>query len=344
MIYNSEINTLNTTRVCGGDHFQNAIAISNVIYADKSPDSVIITNGEIIQDAIISAPMIHFPFNAPILFSHTNYVDRETINQIYKLKPKGINGTHIFLIGGISEEVSEYLKILGFGIEIITGRNYFETAANIAGYRNELDNLILISDEAYWDGLSACAWSAHMGTPILLTVKNYLPSYTREIILKAGNPNVYLFGSKDSISNEVENELKELNVNSLDRIPGDNPYEIAVNFSKYKSPDGNFGWGKTDRNGHAFTFTSVQYPFDSTSGAIFAHLGKHSPTLVIQSNKLPEITREFIESVKPEPKKEPGPPFMHGWIIGCEDEISYPVQMDIERALSIDEVELKNNV
>lgn len=38
-------NTLNTTRICGGNHFQNAIEISDIVYADISPDSVIVTSG-----------------------------------------------------------------------------------------------------------------------------------------------------------------------------------------------------------------------------------------------------------------------------------------------------------
>lgn len=41
------INTLNTTRICKGDYFQNAIEISDVVYADKYSGSVIIANGEL---------------------------------------------------------------------------------------------------------------------------------------------------------------------------------------------------------------------------------------------------------------------------------------------------------
>ena len=98
-----------------------------------------------------------------------------------------------------------------------------------------------------------------------------------------------------------------------------------------------FGWGKTDRNGHAFTFISDENPFNGAAGSIFAHLGKHSPTLVIKKDELPEVTYQYIESVKPIPKEEPAPPYMHGWIIGCDNDISYSTQIDIEKALSIDE-------
>lgn len=333
-------NTLNTTRVCGGNHFQNAIEISNVVYADKSPDSVIIANGELYQDAIISTAMIHFPHNAPILYSHTDYIDVDTVNQIYKLNPKGVNGIQIFLIGGISQAVGQYLMSLGFNVEIITGKNYAETAANVARYLNYPENLMIVSSEDYRDGLSACAWSAHMGVPILLTA-NKLPSYTRDVIIETKNANIYLVGDYNSISEQVENEIRSLNINYLGRISGYDPYDVSVNFAKYKSPDGKFGWGKTERNGHAFTFTAIENPFNSATGSIFAHLGKHSPTLVINRHKLPDVTRKYIELVKPIPQDEPQPPFMHGWIIGCENEISYHAQIEIEKSLSIDEAHLQ---
>ncbi|HWT74440.1 MAG TPA: cell wall-binding repeat-containing protein [Mobilitalea sp.] len=330
------INTLNTTRVCGGNHFQNAIEISNVVYADKSPASIIITNGEIIQDALLSTSLIHFPHNAPILYSHTDFIDSETVNQIFKLNPKGVSGTQIFLVGGISYQVGNYLASLGLSIEVITGKSYYETAANVTKYLNNIDNIMLIPSDEYWDGLSACAWAAHMGAPILLITKYLIPDYTRAVIEANENCNVYLFGNQKSISENVIKELQTMNIKYIGIITGNNPYDIAVNFAKYKSPDGKFGWGKTDRNGHAFTFTSAENPFNDAVGSIFAHLGKHSPTLVIKRDELPEVTYHYIESVKPILKEEPIPPYMHGWIIGCENDITYSTQIEIEKALSID--------
>jgi hypothetical protein len=181
-----------------------------------------------------------------------------------------------------------------------------------------------------------------MGDPILLTAKNELPSSTRNIIQRTKNPNVFLIGSAKTISKKVEEEIRGLNVNFVDRIGGETPYEVAVNFSKYKSPDGKFGWGKTNRDGHAFTFTAIENPFNSVSGSLFAHLGKHAPILVVSRDKFPQVTRDYIESIKPLPLPEPHPPFMHGWVIGYEDTISSMVQIEIEKALSIDEYHMHN--
>ncbi len=338
MIPTGTLNTLNTTRVCGGTYFQTAIEISDIVYADKSPDSVILVNGESYLDAFAATPLIHFPRNAPILFSYKKSIPQNTLSQIYRLRPRGIDGIQIFIVGEISFGVEQYLKYLGFKTRRIAGSNSYETAAYIAEYLKYPQNIMIIPSENYREGLSACAMAAHMGDPILFASRNELPSYTRKAIQNTKNTNVYILGSSNAISNDVEREIGSLNINFLDRISGSNPFETAVNFAKYKSPEGDFGWGKTERAGHAFTFTSVLSPFDSASGSLFAHLGKHTPILVVSKDRLPETTQNYIESVKPIPAPEPHPPFMHGWVIGCEDVISLRTQLEIERALSIDEV------
>lgn len=340
-MYSAEIEkTLNTTRICKGDYFQNAIEISNIVYADKSPDSVIIANGEMYQDAFIATSLIHFPRNAPILFSGMNRIDERTIAQIFRLRPGGVDGIHVFIVGGISSSVEQQLEICGFNTFRISGSNFYETSVKVAQYLNYPQNIMIVSSEGYADGLSACAWAAHMGDVILFTTKNELPFYTRSVINATKDANVFIIGSTDSISDSVEQEIRSLNVKYVDRISGSTPYEVAVNFAKYKSPDSKFGWGRTEREGHAFTFTSILNPFDSVSASLFAHLGKHTPILVVAKEKLPDATKNYIESVKPMPLPEPHPPFMHGWVVGCYNVISTDTQLEIERALSIDEAHM----
>ncbi|MEL7656975.1 MAG: cell wall-binding repeat-containing protein [Bacillota bacterium] len=340
-MYSAEIEkTLNTTRICKGDYFQNAIEISNIVYADKSPNSVIIANGEMYQDAFAATSLIHFPRNAPILFSGMNHIDERTIAQIFRLRPEGINGIHVFLVGGISYSVERLLEMYGLKTFRITGSNFYETSVKVAQYLNYPQNIMIVSSESYADGLSACAWAAHMGDVILFTAKDELPSYTRNVVNATKDANVFIFGSIDSISDTVEREIRSLNVKYVDRISGNTPYEVAVNFAKYKSPDGKFGWGRTEREGHAFTFTSILNPFDSVSGSLFAHLGKHTPILAVAKEKLPNVTQNYIESVRPLPLHEPHPPFMHGWVVGCNNVISLDTQLEIERALSIDEAHM----
>ncbi|MCX7922280.1 MAG: cell wall-binding repeat-containing protein [Clostridia bacterium] len=329
--------TLNTTRICSSNIFQNAIEISGIVYADKSPNAIILANGDLYQDSFIATPLIHFPRNAPILFSHMDSIDQDTFAQIFKLKPKGINGIQVFIVGGISYTVDQLLMSYGLKTFRISGTNFYETSAKIARYLDYPKNIMIVSSEDYREGLPACAWAAHMGDVILFATKELLPTYTRNVINATKDAHVFIIGSTNTISEVVEQEIRRLNVKFVDRISGNTPYEVAVNFAKYKSPVGDFGWNRTEKEGHTFTFTSILSPFDSASGSLFAHLGKHTPILVVSRDRLPNVTKNYIESVKPEPKSEPHPPFMHGWVVGCENVISSKTQLEIEKALSIDE-------
>jgi len=331
------INTLNTTRICGCNIYENAIKISNIAYADKSPGSIILVSGEIWQDAFTATSLVHFPQNAPILFTPTNYLDPNTLSQIFKLNPRGVNGIKIFLIGGISYFVEQQLHMLGLRTKRIGGINFYDTAAKVAEYLEYPQNIMIVSGEDYREGLCTCAYAAHSGDVVLFTEKHKLPWYTCRVIQTTKNPHVFIIGSMDTISEIVETEISNLNVEFVDRISGDTPYEVAVNFAKYKSPDDHFGWGRNYKDGHAFTFTSIRIAHDSASSSVFGHLGKHAPILSVNKNKLPDVTRHYIESVQPIPKPEPRPPFMHGWIIGCDNTISSKVQIEIEKELSIDE-------
>ncbi|ABW18616.1 cell wall-binding repeat-containing protein [Alkaliphilus oremlandii] len=329
-------NTLNTTRICGCNIYENAIKVSDIVYADKPPDSIILASGEIWQDAFTSTSLVHFPRNAPILFTPTNYLDPATLSQIFKLNPKGVNGIKVFIVGGISYFVQQQLNMLGLGTKRISGMNFYDTAAKTAEYLEYPQNIMVVSGEDYREGLCACAYAAHSGDVILFTQKHQLNWYTRKVIQSTKNPNVFIIGSLNTISKNVEEEIRNLNVAFVDRISGITPYEVAVNFAKYKSPNGKFGWGRNYRDGHAFTFTSIHIPHNSASSAVFGHLGKHAPILPVDQNKLPDAIMHYIESVKPTPKEEPRPPFMHGWIIGNDNTISSKVQIEIEQALSID--------
>ena len=331
------INTLNTLRVKGYNHREIAINSSDIAYAATHPNSIILVSDEKWQDAYAACSLIHHPINAPILFTSKYNLDMQTVNQIYKLSPIGYNGIDIFIIGDISYLVEEQLNNLGFSTYRIGGNDFYQLSANIADYQEYPQDIIIISANDYREGQCTCSFAAHSGTTILFTEQDFLPWHTRKVIQLTYKPNVYIVGSYNTISRSIDEQIGKLHINSLDRISGESPYEIAVNFAKYRDQDNQFGWGRTYRDGHGFTFVSIYSPFDSAASALFGHLGKHTPILTINPDYLPEVTYAYLESVKPIPPEEPTPPFMHGLIIGCNNIISYEVQLEIENTLSIDE-------
>lgn len=330
--------TLNTTRICANNLIDMSIEISRIGFSNMKPNAVILVNKNEVFDGIAATPLVHLPINAAILFTDCNNLRKETLNEIKRLSPKGYKGIHVILVGNISKNVSLELNNYGFRTQHIAGHNHYETACMIPNAREEFKNILIISGEDYSEGIVTGYWSAHHGDPILYVQKNKIPCCTLEAIKKMNHINVYIIGSTKTVSKNVENYLSKLdNIKHLERIDGGNPYEIAVNFAKYKDHKTEFGWERNYKEGHAFTFGELNHPMKIIAGVLFAHMGKHTPLLLTKKDRIPSVVEKYIKSVKPmSPKDMPKPPFMHGFILGSTKGISHDAQKMIEDTLSID--------
>lgn len=330
--------TLNTTRICADNPIDTAIEVSRIGFTNMRPNAVILVNKNEVFDGIAATPIIHFPINAALLFTDCNNLSKDTLKEIQRLCPKGYKGIHVILVGNISKNVSKELNDYGFKTIHVAGRNHYETACIVPNIRKEFKNILIISGEDYSEGIIAGYWSAHHGDPILYVQKDNIPSCTLEIIKRMENINIYIIGSTKTVSKAVEKKLMQLNnVKCLDRIDGETPYEVSVNFAKYKDSETEFGWGRNYKEGHAFTFGELNNPMKIIAGILFAHMGKHTPPLLIEKDKIPKVVEKYINAVKPMPPKGmPMPPFMHGFILGSVKDISYKTQVMIENILSID--------
>ena len=282
MNYNSERCpfTLNTTRICATDAIDTSIEVSKIGFANIKPNVVILINEKEVFDGIAATPLVHFPINASLLFTDGNSLSKKTLHEIKRLSPKGYKGIHVILVGKISKKVTCELNYYGFRTHHLSGVDHYETACMMPEVRKEFKNILIMSGEDYSEGIVSGYWSAHHGDPILFVKKNKIPGCTMEAIKKMNDINIYIVGSTKTVSKEVEDYLFNLdNVKHLGRIDGENPYEIAVNFAKYKDHKTEFGWGKNYREDHAFTFGELKNPMNIIAGVLFAHMGKHTPPL-----------------------------------------------------------------
>jgi putative cell wall-binding protein len=330
--------TLNTTRICGENPVDISIVISRISFNHMKPNAVILVNKNEVFDGIAASSLVHIPIDAPILLIDGKKVSKETLLEIKRLNPKGYKGIHVFLVGNISKNVEMQLNSSGLRTQHITGRNHYETACNILKERKDFNNVIIMSGEDYSEGIASAYYAAHHGNPILFVRKDIIPSCTIATLKKLQQINVYIIGSTKTVSKAVEEAIEDLNnISSVNRITGDTHYSIAVNFTKYKDDKTEFGWGRDYREGHAFTFGTLSDPMDIIPGVVFAHMGKHTPLLLIKDNCVPQVVEKYIEAVKPIPPKDmPRPPFMHGFILGNVDDITYDTQIKVEEILSID--------
>src|ERR1700756_661342 len=95
-------NTKHTTRLWGSNPFQEAVAVTQLVYPAEGPTGLdtsypddrpraltLVTPDEELT-AITATPLIHFPDNAPVLYVTHDGIPAVTLREIQRLKPVGI--------------------------------------------------------------------------------------------------------------------------------------------------------------------------------------------------------------------------------------------------------------
>lgn len=347
----NEHNTVNTTRVNFRNMYNFNVAMTKIIYPNKSvvwrPHAVILVPSDTWQYAVCASSAVHFPINAPIMFTERYQLPLITLNEILRLDPIGEKvPAKVLIIGPISQMVENQLRIVGLTTYRITNsRDVYKACHDIGNFRLKVipstseegnKDIIVISGQDYLEGVTSTFYAAHKGTPIMLVEQNRIPDSIKNFIANNKEKNYYILGSTKTVSESVEAEIRNMISGNVERISGTDPYSISVNFAKYESPIDMFGWKHNKKDGWAFTFGVFKKWYHIISGVLFAHLGKHTPLLMIDKNKLPNVTRDYIISVNPHKPIPDMPPYMHSYILGSLNDIAFNTQVEIEKMMDIE--------
>lgn len=117
--------------------------------------------------------------------------------------------------------------IKGSNIIRLGGQDRYETAVAISksGW-TQSDNVILTSGENYPDALVGSSFAYLKNAPVLITSSSKLDGNVSEEIARLKAKNVYILGSNSTISQSVDNELKQKY--NVVRIGGEGLYDTAV--------------------------------------------------------------------------------------------------------------------
>ncbi|MEY8001777.1 hypothetical protein AB8U03_16565 [Clostridium sp. Mt-5] len=340
------IDTANTTRVLGYNAIEFNTYVTKIIYPSPEvewrPNAVILVPLTTYHFGLLASPIIHFPINAPLIFTNPNYLLPETFSEIIRLSPTGKNvPAKVIIVGPISSTVEMELRNIGLSTIRVGGYDPIFTAGEALEFRywipseskEGMENIMVVPVESPTECIHAAYFSAHMGVPILFSYRDKLPEITRQKLNKYKDRNVFIISSTHGISDQVLNEIKNIMKGKVDRIDGNTPFECTVNFARYYSPEGNFGWNINTRDGWSFSFGTPKDWSYCLSACIFAHLAKHTPLLFVKPDRVPEIIKSYVLSLNPMEKHPPKPPFMHGYILGGYDRISHKAQVELEKVL-----------
>lgn len=278
MIMPQQTYALNATsdRIAGDDRYETCAAIAQSGW--NTSYYAILASGEDFPDALCAAPLAS-KYNAPILLSTRNHLEKATKNELTRLNVK-----KVIIIGGegvISASTEKDIKDLGIDVSRLAGKDRYETSLKVAKAMDTADKAVIASGEDFPDVLSIAPIAARKGMPILLTPSNSLAKehqdFLGQSVLKT-----YVLGDSSVISDSVVNQLP-----SPQRLSGINRYDANIEIIKAFDQDLDLST--------CYVATGKDYP-DALSGAALASLTK-SPVILV-GDPLDHATDAFIQNNK----------------------------------------------
>jgi hypothetical protein len=339
--------TRNTVRVGGADAAADAAGVANALYPatgdSDRPTAVVLVDQEDWVTGIAAAVLAGPPIGAPILLSDGSDLPTATADTLERLEPKGSDLSEDAQVIRLGPDVP---RPEGFRTAVVEGDNPFARAAAIDRFfsaargRPSNDVLLYSGEQPEW-AMPAAAWAARSGDSVLPVRSDEIPAPVLESIREHENPNVFVLGSEQVISERVVRQLEDDAglARSVERIEGATPVENAIAFARYEK--GDFGWGVVVP-GFNFTIANVSRPLDAAAAAALATRGVFAPLLLTDdATRLPKPLEEYFLSVQPGYEDDPGDAvYNRAWILGDEEAVSVEEQAQLDAITELIPVQL----
>ena len=223
------------TELTGSDRYETAVKISKEGWKNGS-DKVVIINGDVSIDGIISTPLAT-TYNAPILLVEKNNVPNSVKSELKRLNPKDV-----IIIGdenAISKTTANQIKsTVNASQTRLNGSNRYETSLLIA---KEIDKnhdvekvYITNANGGEVDALTIAAKAGQDKQPIILTDKDSITDNTYKWLKSEDLQNAYFIGGPQMISTNVINKVNDITKDNVtnNRVYGADRHETNANVIK----------------------------------------------------------------------------------------------------------------
>ena len=271
-----------TGRIDGRDRIESAINISRENY--KKAKTVIVVRHDLFPDSMTASVLAKLK-DAPILLNPTDKLDSRVADEI-----KRLGAEEVIIVGGqnsVSEKVREDLKDYDAdkNVERIAGADRYGTsemvAKRVVGITGKKNTGVVASGQAFPDALSVGTFASREGYPILLVKKDSIPSQIQNAIKDLDINKTYIAGGTNTISKSTEAKLPGV----LERMAGNTRYETSVAIAKSK-----FGASK-----EAFIASGEEF---ADALVISPVSGKYNRPTLLVSNKVNsnQLVRNYVKS------------------------------------------------
>lgn len=278
----------------GADRYQTAVKVSQAGWKNGS-DTVVVVGGDNTLNGIVATPLAS-TYNAPILITQSKSLNKDTANELRRLKPK-----KIYIVGNansISVSVETAIKSAMKSTTVrLSGSTSGEVSAVVASEiakDHSVDTAYIVSGaNGVADALSISSKSGETKNPVLVTGKNTVNSKVFSF-LKSNIDTVYYIGGINSIGKEIVSKVSSVSSSAgvNNRLSGSDRNETNVNVIKRFYKD-------TSLKNVVVTKSDNAGLIDTVSAGPFA-ASLNAPIIITGKTTIASSTSGLLNSIKSE--------------------------------------------
>nr|WP_300005303.1 cell wall-binding repeat-containing protein [Tissierella sp.] len=273
-----------TERISGENRIETSIKVSKEAYK-SSADTLFLAGFSGEADAL-TATFLAGKKKSPLLLTYKDRIDSNLLLEIKRLNPK-----EIVILGGenvVFKKLENDLNALGYQTKRIQGRSRIETAVNVAtDYYKYIDvpEVFIIEYNSLVDALAIGPVAAKNGVPILITLKDKVPSEVSKFLKDHKVKKATIIGGRSKVSDKGRSELLK-SVGLVDRVYGDDRVKTSLKIAAtyFKNPESTFV-----ANGTQFA--------DALIGGYFAGM-KNSPIILVGRDNIQNEALKYLKDKK----------------------------------------------
>lgn len=187
--------------------------------------------------------------------------------------------------------IVSYYSVSLPGVTRLQGKDRYEVSSNISKELTFWDGessgtVVIAKGDVFSDALSGGPLATSEFAPILLTQTNGLPLSVKDQIKKLAPEKAIILGGTGSVSTNVEAQLKELGVTTIDRIGGKDRYAVSASVGERLSDSMELDT--------AIIASGEVFPDALSASSIAGPMGM--PVLLVQSGNVPDAIKTYIKN------------------------------------------------
>jgi len=275
-------------RLGGADRYATAVTITKRLFPSGDAPVVYLASGETYADALSAGPAAAYAGGAVLLTA------RSTLPAVVEAELIRLSPDRVVFVGAtaaVTSAVADRVRAIlpGTVVERAAGSDRFATSATLSAATfpaGEADTVFVATGFNFPDALAAGSAAANLGSPVLITRPDTLPSVIAAELRRLAPDRVVIVGGTVVVSSAVGSAIRSI-VPTVERSSGPDRFATAVQVAATFLPEAT---SIVVATGLAFPDALAAVPLAGLLGA---------PILLIEPENVPVVTRDAIRERAP---------------------------------------------